>query len=134
MRQVLETRPPTYQPAGSQLEERFESVIPYVVRQELDRQVTVDAEETIRIVDYLHRQWPLIVEINGEAWHSSVTDRHADDARYQRLLDLGYSVVVFWEYDVWHDPVVVRDTMFRLHQRRDAVPTLHRPTPAPWLM
>lgn len=133
MRQVLETRPPGYQPAGSRLEERFESVVPYVVRQHLDRQVTVDAEVTIRIVDYVHRRWPLIVEINGETWHSSLSDREADAARYRRLLELGYSVVVFWEYDVWHDPDVVRDTMLRLHLRPDPVPTLHRPTPAPWL-
>lgn len=131
-RQALEKRPPDYQPAGSRLEERFEELVPAALRARLRRQVTVDVEPVIRTVDYRVDGLPLIVEINGEAWHSSLTDRRADDERYSHLLSLGFSVVVFWEHDIWHDASTVHDAMLRLTARADEVPTLHRPTPAPW--
>lgn len=131
-RQALEERPPDYQPAGSRLEERFEELVPAAVRRRLRRQVTVDVEPVIRTVDYRIEGLPLIAEINGEAWHSSLTDRRADEERYARLLALGYSVVVFWEHDIWHDSSTVAEAMLRLTARADPEPTLHRPTPAPW--
>ena len=134
MRAALETRPPDHTPAGSRLEERFEEICPASVRRLMDRQVTVDAEITIRTVDFRVRPWPLIVEINGEAFHSSLSDRAADAERYQRLHDLGFSVVVWWEHDIWHDAATVETTMLRLVREPDPSPTLHRPTPAPWLI
>lgn len=133
MREVLTTRPPDYKPAGSRLEERFEEIVSSGVRQRLRRQVTVDVEAAIRTVDYVVEGLPLVAEINGEAFHTSLTDRAADEERYGRLLELGFSVVVFWEYDVWHDSTTVRRAMSRLTARPDEVPTLHRPTPAPWI-
>lgn len=132
LRQVLETRPPDYQPAGSRLEERFEDLVSPAVRAALRRQVTVDVEPVIRTVDYRLERWPLIVEINGEAWHTSITDRTADSERYQRLLALGFSVLVLWEHDIWHDAATVRRVMDDLLVHPDRTPTLHRPTPAPW--
>lgn len=132
LRQLLQTRPPEYQPAGSHLEERFEKIIPATVASALDRQVTVDAEVLIRTVDFRLRSWPLVVEINGEAFHTSLSDRAHDDQRYERLLDLGFSVVVFWEYDIWHDAATVGAVMWDLYRTPDPAPTLHRPTPAPW--
>lgn len=132
LRQALEQRPPDYRPAGSRLEERFEETLPRTVREKLDRQVTVDVEPSVRTVDYRLRTWPLIVEINGEAFHTSLTDRAADAARYEHLLSLGFSVVVFWEHDIWHDPSTVCRAMTLLHRSPDPSPTLHRPTKAPW--
>ncbi len=132
LREVLESRPPDYQPAGSGLEERFEAIVSPEVARSLERQVTVDAEVVIRTVDFRLRQWPLIVEINGEAFHTSLTDRAADAERYARLIDLGFSVAVFWEYDIWHDKVAVRSAMERLLRHPDSTPRLHRPTRAPW--
>lgn len=131
-RQVLEERPPDYQPAGSRLEERFEEIVSPAARDRLRRQVTVDVDPVIRTVDYRLDGWPLIVEINGEAWHTSLTDRAADAERYERLLALGFSVVVLWEYDVWHDAATVRRALDHVLRHPDATPTLHRPTPAPW--
>lgn len=131
-RQALDTRPPGYKPAGSRLEERFEEVVSWNVRSQLERQVTVDVEPTIRTVDFRLQRWPLVVEINGEAFHTSLTDRAADEERYARMLELGFSVVVFWEHDIWNDVALVRDTMSRLLACPDEVPTLHRPSPAPW--
>lgn len=132
LRRVLENRPPDYQPAGSRLEERFEEIVSWAVRSKLRRQVTVDVGSPIRTVDFKLETWPLVAEINGEAFHTSLTDRTADDERYARFLDLGLSVVVFWEHDIWHDARTVADAMLHLARNRDAVPTLHRPTKAPW--
>ena len=73
----------------------------------------------------------MIAEINGFG-HSSFTEREADHERYAHLLEMGYSVVVWWAHDIWHDPQQVRDTMLHLVRNPDLVPTLHRPTPAPW--
>jgi very-short-patch-repair endonuclease len=131
-RQALEKRPRDYQPAGSALEERFEEIVSPLVRKRLRRQVTVDVDPVIRTVDYRIDGFPLVAEINGETWHSSLSDRAADEERYQRLLALGLSVVVFWEHDIWHDATAVRLAMDRLTARADSTPTLHRPTPAPW--
>ena len=132
LRQALENRPPGYQPAGSRLEERFESIVSPAVAVDLARQVTVEVDPVIRTVDFRLSSWPLIAEINGEAFHTSLTDRGADGQRYERLLSLGYSVVVFWEYDIWHDARTVRAAMDELHRNPDPEPTLHRPTKAPW--
>lgn len=98
----------------------------------LRRQVTIDASPVIRTVDYRVDDRPLIVEINGKAWHTSLTDRAADRERYERCKSLGFSVVVYWEYDVWHDAATVRRTLDGILEQPDRMPTLHRPTPAPW--
>lgn len=132
LRDLLARRPPDYQPAGSRLEERFEESVPPEVARHLVRQVTVDAEVVIRIVDFRLDTWPLVVEINSEAFHSSLADRTADSERYHRFIDLGWSVCVWWEHDVWHDPHTIRRVMDHLFRNPDPVPRLHRPTKAPW--
>lgn len=132
LRELLEERPPGYLPAGSRLEERFEEIVPSTVRRELRRQVTVDIRPVIRTVDFELDSWPLIVEINGEAVHSSLTARQADSERYDRLLRLGYSIVIFWESDIWYRAELVCSSMRHLAGHPDATPTLHRPTKAPW--
>lgn len=132
LRAALEERPPDYQPAGSGLEERFEEIVSGEVRRRLTRQVRIDSGRKIHVVDYELTSWPLIIEINGEPWHTSITDRALDDQRYERLLDAGFSVVVFWDFDIWHDAATVRSAMEYLRAHPDATPTLHRPTRAPW--
>ncbi|HEU5082269.1 MAG TPA: hypothetical protein VFU14_02935 [Acidimicrobiales bacterium] len=132
LRQALEERPPDYLPAGSGAEERFESLLPADVRARLRRQVSVYDHAPIGVLDYEALAWPLAVEINGEQWHTSFADRMADLARYERLLGLGYSVLVLWQYDVWHDAAAVRTAVERLLACPDPRPAVHRPTPAPW--
>ncbi len=133
LRALLEQRPPDYQPSGSGLEDRFEEIVPWTVRTALERQVCVDGERKTRIVDYRLTTWPLIVEINGFG-HTSLSERDDDAERYARLLEMGYSVVVWWAHDVWHDRQTVGRVMADLVRAPDRVPTLHRPTPAPWAL
>ena len=132
LRSLLQKRPPDYQPAGSRLEERFEELVGETLADRLDRQVTVDVEKAVRTVDFRVHDEPRIIEINGEAFHTSLTDRANDLERYARLLEMGYSVMVLWEYDIWHDAHTVRRVVDRYVRHPDATPRLHRPTKAPW--
>lgn len=130
-RDVLASRPPDYQPAGSVLEERFESVLPPELRDQLERQVAVGGESLIGVVDYRHRRRPLIVEINGEAVHSPITARTADAERYERLVEAGFEVMVVWEYDVFHQPHRIVAALHAV-EAGPVVPRVIRPTLAPW--
>lgn len=131
-REVLRTRPPDYRPAGSALEDRFESTLPRDLRDRLERQVAVgDEDGRIGIVDYRHRCRPLIVEINGEAVHSPITARTADAERYDDLVDAGFEVMVVWEYDVFHQPHRIVAAL-REVEAGSVEPRVIRPTRAPW--
>lgn len=132
LREALRRRPPDYLPPESGAERRFEELLMDLVDQ-FQRQVEIeDPEGLIGRVDYLARRWPLVVEINGEFGHTSLSDRASDDVRYERLLSAGYSVLVLWQYDVWQRGDQVRRIVGRVLSRPDERPTLHRPTPAPW--
>lgn len=132
LREVLRSRPPDYKPAGSVLEERFESTLPTGLRARLERQVGVGGEDgPIGVVDYRHRCRPLIVEINGEAVHAPVTARTSDARRYQNLVDAGFEVLVVWEYDVFHQPHRIVDAL-REVEAGPFEPRVIRPTRAPW--
>ncbi|MFP5321189.1 MAG: DUF559 domain-containing protein [Acidimicrobiia bacterium] len=131
LREVLRTRPPDYKPAGSALEDRFESTLPLDLRGRLERQVAVGDDALIGVVDYRHRRRPLIVEINGEAVHASITARTADADRYAGLVAAGYEVMVVWEYDVFHQPHRIV-TALREVEASPFEPRVIRPTRAPW--
>lgn len=131
MREVLAGRPPDYRPSGSALEDRFESVLPQSLRRDLERQVAVGGEVLIGVVDYRHRRRPLIVEINGEVFHSSISDRQHDEERYRRLVDAGFEVLVVWEHDIFHDPSAVVSALRRV-LASPVRPRVLRPTNAPW--
>jgi very-short-patch-repair endonuclease len=131
-REVLRTRPPDYKPAGSALEERFESSLPTDLRNRLERQVCVGGDDArIGVVDYRHRTRALIVEINGEAVHSPITARAADAERYGDLVAAGFEVMVVWEYDVFHQPRRIVAAL-REVEAGPFEPRVIRPTRAPW--
>jgi len=130
-RAVLEPRPPGYRPAGSALEDRFESVLPAELRARLERQVGVGGDHRIGVVDYRHRRRGLVLEINGEAVHSSLTARARDDERYRELVAAGFEVMVVWEYDVFHQPHRIVDALRRV-EASPFQPRIIRPTRPPW--
>lgn len=131
-REVLRTRPPDYKPAGSALEERFESTLPADLRRDLERQVGIGGEEVpIGVVDYRHRWRPLVLEINGEAVHSAITARLADADRYEDLVRAGFEVMVVWEYDVFHQPHLIVAALQEV-LAGPLEPRIIRPTRAPW--
>ena len=106
-------------------------MLPDRFRRALERQVRVGGDAPIGTVDYRHRKLPLVVEINGEVFHSSLSDRTADAERYATLVAAGFAVMVVWEYDVFHQPWRIVDAL-RAFERAAFEPRIIRPTNAPW--
>lgn len=131
LRSLLEHRPVDYRPTDSGLEARWEKVVGSMATA-FRRQVVVGGNDAIGRFDQVHRSRPLVVEIHGEAFHTMPSDIERDTERLQRLVDAGFSVVVYWEHDIWHDAMRVRSTLRSILDHPDDTPTVHRPTPAPY--
>jgi very-short-patch-repair endonuclease len=130
LRDLLEHRPLDHRPTDSNLEARWEEVVGPMAGQ-FRRQVVLGDDSAIGRFDQVHVSRPLVVEIHSETFHTMPSDVERDAERARRLLEAGYSVVVYWQYDIWHDAEVVRTSLRRILGRPDEQPTLHRPTPAP---
>ena len=131
LRSLLEERPLDHRPTDSNLERRWEEVVGSLASQ-FRRQVVVGDASPIGRFDQVHRSRPLVVEIHGELFHTMPSDIARDERRYEDLLAAGFSVVVYWEHDIWHDTETVRASLRTILGHPDRVPTLHRPTPAPF--
>lgn len=130
LRRLLEERPSDHRPTDSGLERRWEEVVGSLASQ-FRRQVVLGGETPIGRFDEVHVSRPLVVEIHSERFHTMPTDNARDEERYRQLLAAGFSVVIYWEYDIWHDAPEVRSSLRRILDRADGRPTVHRPTPAP---
>jgi very-short-patch-repair endonuclease len=131
LRRLLAGRPVDYRPADSRLEARWEEVVGAMATQ-FRRQVVLGADSSIGRFDQVHRSRPLVVEIHSETFHTMPSDVERDAQRVDQLLRAGFSVVIYWEHDIWHDATTVRSTLRRILDHPDCEPTLHRPTPAPF--
>lgn len=131
LRRLLERRPVDHRPTDSNLEARWEEVVGPVLAAQFRRQVTIGGQEPIGRFDEVHISRPLVVEIHGETFHTMPSDIERDEARIEGLLAAGYSVVVYWEHDIWHDADTVRSSLRWILDHPDERPTCHRPTPAP---
>lgn len=130
LRDLLETRPPDHRPTDSRLERRWEEVVGELAAH-FRRQVVLGDDAPIGRFDQVHRHRPLVVEIHSEKFHTMPSDISDDARRAEQLVDAGFCVVVYWEYDIWHDARVVRESLGELLARPHH-PGLVRPTPAPY--
>jgi very-short-patch-repair endonuclease len=106
MRKLRKERADDWIPPASNLESRFDELTaPYGFR--FRRQVDVGDEEWSGRVDFLADDLPLIVEILSERYHSSMTDRAADEARRARHTAMGFLVVEVWDHEIFHTPWLV---------------------------
>ena len=71
-------------------------------------------------VDFFDRASRVIVEVQSDLHHTSVSDRASDTERRNALIDAGWQFVEVTEYEVWHQPDVV---CRRLRTVRDGKPT-----------
>jgi very-short-patch-repair endonuclease len=110
MRQVLVSRPRSYTPPASGLEARFEQILRDAGLPPMRRQVDMgDEQGWIGRVDFRDARLPLVVEIQSERFHTSLTDRAADRERIRRLRGAGLEVVEIGDAEVWqHRGTVVR--------------------------
>ena len=131
LRQLLERRPPDYQPTDSNLEARWEEVVGPMARS-FRRQVVLGDDAPIGRFDQVHVDRPLVVEIHSEKHHTMPSDVADDDERAEDLVAAGFAVVIYWQYDIWHDARTVRRTLAEILARPHEA-RIHRPTRAPHL-
>lgn len=133
MRALAEARPPGSSPTESNLERRLEEVLERAGVRPLRRQVRIGGHEPIGRGDHVDDELPLVVETNSLTFHTTPTDRAADEERYQRLMDAGFTVGVMWEPDLWGDDRAVLETLAtaRRHASRRERFVIHSPA-CPW--
>lgn len=133
MRALADARPPGSSPTESRNEDRFEEILRSARRRTFDRQVHIGGSRPIGRVDQRDPELPVIIEVNSLTFHSTPSDRAADEARYAGAVAAGFTVAVVWESDLWSYPSgVVRtvDTVRRL--ARDGPPTVVHSPGCPW--
>lgn len=131
LRELLESRPPDHRPTDSNLEKRWEEVVGSTARS-FRRQVVLGDDAPIGRFDQVHVDRPLVVEVHSEKHHTMPSDVADDERRANRLVAAGFAVVVYWEYDIWHDAAAVRESLREILSRPHEA-RLHRPTRAPHL-
>jgi very-short-patch-repair endonuclease len=107
MRELATDRGPDYVPPASGLEARFVQILQRAGIASMRRQVDSGDGQWVGRVDFRDRELPLVAEINSEKHHTSLVDRAADAARTAALEAAGFTVLVFWDTQVWHDPDTV---------------------------
>lgn len=105
MRELLAVRGPDYIAPESNLEARFEKIAAQAGFGGFRRQVCVgDDTGLIGRVDFCHETRRVIVEIDSDLHHTSISDRRRDMVRRKRLEDAGWTVVSVTEFEIWHRP------------------------------
>ena len=119
--QVLDSLPPDYVPPASGIESRFDWITRQAGLGRFRRQVDLGDEESWSgRVDFVAEHRPLVVEVQSEAHHSSLTDVDADARRHERLRAGGFVVVEVWDTEVWHRADVVIARIAAALRRLDA--------------
>lgn len=115
MRRLLaDRRASSYRPPESNMEARFESIVKGAGLHTFVRQRDVGGDQWIGRVDYLDPDRRLIVEIDSDLYHGTLTDGLADAERDAALAGAGYEVVRVGEHELWHRPEeVVRRLLSR---------------------
>lgn len=110
LRRLAAARPEGYRPTGSKLERRFEEILERAGEAPFERQVDLgDDEGWIGRVDFADRRLKVIVEVQGETFHSSLSDRRRDAERFRRLRAAGWIVVEVTEDEIFRTPELVLD-------------------------
>jgi very-short-patch-repair endonuclease len=116
MRRLLDDRPATYEPPASNLEARFQKVLCDDGQEAMDRQVDIgDESRWIGRVDFVDRARKVIVEVQSDVHHTSVSDARDDAERRVRLSAGGWRFCEVREFEIWHGP---RSAMQRIRQAR----------------
>lgn len=133
MRALAAERPPGSSPTESRNEDQLEKILANAGARPLRRQVVVGGHEPIGRSDHVDDELPLVVEVNSLTFHTSPSDRAADELRYRRFNEAGFTVAVIWEDDLWSRRSWVIDTVARARRMAKAGDrtVLHSPA-CPW--
>lgn len=123
MRTLLAERPVGTVVPASGNERRFERVLAEAGETPLERQVDVGGDTWIGRCDFRCRETGLLVEVQSELFHTSVTDAAHDARREAALLAAGHPMVLFvWDDQLWQRPwevvAAVREARAELRARR----------------
>jgi very-short-patch-repair endonuclease len=105
MKGILLRRGPDYVPPDSNLEARAMELLDRYDFVGYRRQVNLGDEESwLARVDFVKDRRPVVLEVDGDAYHLALVDQEADAARDARLIRAGYEVVHMSDFETWHDP------------------------------
>jgi very-short-patch-repair endonuclease len=133
MREASRLRPPGSSPTESRLEAKFEELIMSSGLPRLRRQVVVGEDQPIGRADFRGEDLPLVCEINSVTFHTTPSDREADEGRYLAYTTAGLTVAVIWEDDLFRRQRAVVETVRRACKaaRRGEHSVFHSPS-CPW--
>ena len=111
MRALAEERQPGSSATESRNELRLEELLAARGARPLRRQIVVGGHEPVGRCDHRDDELPLVVETNSLEHHTSPSDRRADEARYEQLMDARFTIGVIWDDDLWKNPRGATDTV-----------------------
>ncbi len=107
VREYLEARPGDYLPSASNVETRTMQVLRDVWI-EVRPQVNVGSDEVwAGRVDFVVVDLPIVIEVQSQEHHTSLTDAESDRRRRSALEAAGWIWVEVWDTEVWTTPEVV---------------------------
>lgn len=109
MRELIEERGDGYRPPDSNVEARFQELMADIGIRSFERQVDLGGMDWAGRVDFIDRAIALIVEVDSATFHLSITDVADDEARRKKLEDAGFTIVTVSDFEVWHEPDVVKE-------------------------
>lgn len=133
MRTLSEKRPPGSSPTESRMETRVEEILAATGLKPLRRQVNLGGPRPIGRFDWADEDLPLAIEANSLTFHTTPTDRAADERRYMAMNTSGFMMGILWEPDIWSNPraIVAAVTQARRMARAGHRTVLHSPG-CPW--
>lgn len=117
MRDLLAERGEDWIPPASNIEHRFDEIMQRAGITTFRRQVKVGDVTFTGRVDFLDSEVPLIVEVQSERYHTSLTDHARDAARKGALGAQGFLVIEVWDFEIFHTPWVVIERVKEARQR-----------------
>lgn len=133
MRQLAQDRSPGSSPTESRNEDRLEEILARGRQKPLRRQVVIGGHEPIGRGDFRDPELPLAVEVNSLSFHTAPSDREADQLRYRRFNDAGFTVGVVWEDDLWRQERAALRTVLDARQAaREGRPVVVHSPSCPW--
>ncbi len=133
MRALADDRPPGSSPTESRNEQQLESILDEVGDPPLLRQVVVGGQDVVGRVDHRDPDLPLVIETNSLTFHTTPSDRAADEARYRAIVEAGFTIAVVWDIDLWSHRRSVVDTVRAARRRAQAgCPAVLHSASCPW--
>ena len=101
---LVAARGPDYVPPESGLESRLNSLLGRAGLPGVQRQVSLGGEVWLGRVDFLLEGASLVIEVQSDMYHASLSASRDDERRIAALADAGFRVLPVWESDVWMRP------------------------------